>query len=565
MRSVPADLLAKLYEKMQTKGMNADPRIYLVFHRSERYIEEGGLLAPQNVLTTPPATDLGSWDMALRRDPELYKTYPSHIYRAHVDNGSAEVTRIAYDNMLNAMTNDEVEVDDLSWEDLSWTIADVVEVAIEFDGYWVRTAKDAVICFDSLANWTHVTEGEPWVFWVDSAGALKAQQGAGGSELTLAADNVTKISAIRGWKSVATGHQDQGLIIGYIRSGTLRYRNYAEQDTEPATWMWESEKIPEIDALPVSAVNLGLARTNDYRTAFIYENGDGEIHWLVTIRRWAGMGIPAESVSAQLLGINAVMSGIHYIVIGEGPYPNASTPPYSSHQHQKPGGLIKTEAVSGKLEGVKGVLLYAGEEFFVKSVENVPVVSTSTGEDLVPDVGDGVTKEFNLVWLPDTDTETLYIDGITQVRGTDYTIDGRNITFSVAPSVGLPLTADYEWTNWGTQIKMLVSVGVTEVSVGGWSVEDDLEGITVGAVSIAEVREEWKIHDDYPYQGVLLSTADFNGEGRGDIKVEYDGSTATLKGDIGQALTTSISVQFTPVNLQTPMLPAPEVEVMWNE
>ena len=564
MRSVPADLLAKLYEKMQTKGMNADPRIYLVFHRSERYIEEGGLLAPQNVLTAPPATDLGSWDMALRRDPELYKTYPSHIYRAHVDNGSAEVTRIAYDNMLNAMTNDEVEVDDLSWEDLSWTIADAVEVAIEFDGYWVRTAKDAVICFDSPANWTRVTEGEPWAFWVDSAGALKAQQGAGGSELTLAAGDVTKISAIRGWKSAVIGHNDQGLIIGYIRSGTLRYRNYAEQETSPATWMWESEKDTT-----VAAINVGLARTNDFRTVFLYENGTGEVHWLVTARNWANMAIEDEKINAAITALSAIITPVGYNVIGDGPF-DTDDPRFQETRgyYGSPNGA---ETIEAGITALPHLLLWAVETLPVH-VENILSTAQQDGEDLSP-ASEGGPLAYQTMWIPLVeDSIVVRVGGVEQERGVDYTVNEATgvITFVSDPAPAI-VSADYAWLSWGHLIQVTFADGILNPVGHQAQVTVENEALTAYTCTETSGGDPWA--DPIPagrFPGTRqwrLRTANFNhpiGGTQTDLTVSY--AANGLQGEAEQQVG-SFSLSFTPVNLIAPVisLEAPEVEDLWNE
>lgn len=290
MRPIPEDLLAKLKLRFQTQHNDADPQIHLIFQRAERFIEEGGILDPYTIATGDPPL-LRGWDLAMRRTDR--RKNPDYMYRAMIADGTVTISRTPYPAMIGALRGEPHELM-IDWEYLGTVGSNnSLEVAIEFDGFWVRVADDAEVCFDSPANWTHITAGEPYIFWTDTAGKLWAQQlGQGPHELT--PSGTTKICAIRGWKSVVTTWHDQGLIVVYTRDGTLRYRNYAEQNTDPPTWGWEHEKNTT-----KAAVNVGIARTNDYRTAILYETPTGEIHWLVTTRNWSGMAIPPHTIEAK--------------------------------------------------------------------------------------------------------------------------------------------------------------------------------------------------------------------------------------------------------------------------
>ena len=226
--------------------------------------------------------ELGPIDVSLRNDG------PGEWYENRVMYMVAIVDGTAY-----LFSNDNVGAEhvDPQWHTVS-TIGPADDVAVEFNGYWQREPN---------GRYRFYSEGEPWLFWVTSAGALNTQHGAGGAVTALAASGVTKISAIRGWKPVRQSYNDQGLIIAYIKSGTIHYRAYVEQNTTPPISVWEDERQPlDGSSNPFSAVDIGVARTNDYRTVFLYETAGGEIHWLVTHRRWAGMALPAEHLDVSI-------------------------------------------------------------------------------------------------------------------------------------------------------------------------------------------------------------------------------------------------------------------------
>src|SRR5690554_6876125 len=99
------------------------------------------------------------------------------------------------------------------------------------------------------------------------------------SSPVLLAEGVSKIAAIRGWKNTYMWNHDQGIIVAYIKSGQIYYRNYCQQPPDQPA-LWEIER--QVD-LPTPAQNIALFRTNDYRTGFICES-EGQIHWAITTR-----------------------------------------------------------------------------------------------------------------------------------------------------------------------------------------------------------------------------------------------------------------------------------------
>jgi hypothetical protein len=88
---------------------------------------------------------------------------------------------------------------------------------------------------------------------------------------------------------------DQGIIVAYIKSGQIYYRNFCQQPPDQPA-LWEIERA--ID-LPTPAQNVALFRTNDYRTGFLCES-EGQIHWAITTRNWANMATEVHSLSAGI-------------------------------------------------------------------------------------------------------------------------------------------------------------------------------------------------------------------------------------------------------------------------
>ena len=113
-------------------------------------------------------------------------------------------------------------------------------------------------------------------------------------ELTLAT-GVGRICALRGWKSSKTPTTDDGLIVAYIKSGSVYYRNRCEQANQEL--VWEDERL--VSDLPANCTDIALFRTNDYRVGFVAKDANNNIHWALTARTWAGFGID-ESIDVRL-------------------------------------------------------------------------------------------------------------------------------------------------------------------------------------------------------------------------------------------------------------------------
>lgn len=280
MRQIPQSLLDKIKDNYQTKANDADPKLEIILRRNSRYIEDGTELFPKTIRERD-----GSLDLAMRR--ENSKKAPDRMYMVWIDNDSyAKISTQPYINAVDKQNR-------WSWK---YTVGTAVDVAIEFDGYWVRTSSDAEVCFDDPAVWTHITYGEPWIFRVLTNGKLLAQQGENGENVELVIDGVTQVSAIRAWKPVPMPEQDNGLIVAYIRNNIPYYRAYAEQDN--GEMIWEEER--SIPNAPTPAQSIGVFRTNDFRTGFAIES-DNEVWAIFSERNWAGMSIEPENTDASMV------------------------------------------------------------------------------------------------------------------------------------------------------------------------------------------------------------------------------------------------------------------------
>jgi len=59
-------------------------------------------------------------------------------------------------------------------------------------------------------------------------------------------------------------------------------------------------------------------------------------------------------------------------------------------------------------------------------------------------LGDGEEVEFSLDNTPVSGSLKLYVNGVLQVEGTDFTLSGATITFTAAPGAAVPITASYD-------------------------------------------------------------------------------------------------------------------------
>ncbi len=285
MRAIPPSILERLQKNNQTKASNANPKMDILIRRARSGLTSTDLFYVETIRQEPELQDLEMLGIALERsDPEKA---PFKAWNIYIQNGICKVATRG----IPAKGKEK-------WIDVL-TIGPAVECDITFDGQWVR---------DSKRRWNLITEGPPWIFWTTSAGNLYGQHWTTGDPLLLASGVDGKIAALRGWKNVHHWSHDQGIVAAYIKDGTVYYRTYARQYPDlPA--IWESEE--DLPDAPTPAQDVGIFRTNDYRTGFVVES-EGDNYLGHSTRNWGGMAIEDHEISVGLTDYSIVVRPIEY-------------------------------------------------------------------------------------------------------------------------------------------------------------------------------------------------------------------------------------------------------------
>lgn len=270
MRHTTTSLNEKLKSNQQTPANKADPKMSIQVSRARMTVMDSDYWT---VETIREKVNLGDIGVAPRRFTPYGQ--PNRIYEIHVDNGTIGTSIREYPDTFKD-----------GWKD-QFTLGAGSSVALAFDGNWQRYRS----------AWRLVTEEKPWIFWVDSDGALWRQLWDDASTLSQLDSSITYVRAIRAWRNLYSSELDQGIVVGYIKTdGTVWYRNYSRQADGSVTWE-VARQIPSIS----NAVHLNLFLTNDYRVGFCIEKSSKEIQWIITQRNWAGMALIPENIQASLV------------------------------------------------------------------------------------------------------------------------------------------------------------------------------------------------------------------------------------------------------------------------
>jgi hypothetical protein len=265
MRNIPLSLKNKLSEKWHVQANDAQPNLRIVATQAT-----SNTLISETIHENIPS-DFG--DVAIRQ-LQGEKT-PSKVYALCIDSGTAKV----YERNLPADLDEP-------WVYL-WTLGSAKDVAIEFNGNWQLDASN---------QWYYlVTEEIPYLFWIGSDNALYVQKWNDAATKLQLDTSVSQISVCKGWRSSLMAGLDQGLIIGYLKSGKVYYRAYCVQDDGTSIW----EPSYEVTELGTGNNSVSVFRTNDFRIGFITETG-GEMKWVLSHRNYTGMSFRPETVNAQV-------------------------------------------------------------------------------------------------------------------------------------------------------------------------------------------------------------------------------------------------------------------------
>lgn len=293
MRYIPDTIKQKIQSAYQTIGANAHPQMDIIAQKVTKYLSEGNLLQARTIRT---GNILGPLDICIRR--ENVNLDPTEIIMAYIENGSAKVATLPY-----------VHTPDQQFE-YKYTVGPATDVACDFDGRWHKITDRTGIYFDTAIRWALVTFGEPYIATVN-AGVLTVRQGRG-SAITLAPDNVTKCSMLRGWKNVYLWNHDQGIVVAYIRNGHVMYRNYCQQPPDqPALWEVERQ-LTQFDTSEHPADSISMFRANDYRLGFD-TSINGLMYQSMTTRNWANMAIEDEYLTAAPASVTVDFLPIEYL------------------------------------------------------------------------------------------------------------------------------------------------------------------------------------------------------------------------------------------------------------
>ena len=195
MKRTSPQLLQRMREMMQTTGNNANPKMLITSSRAKTTITDASYWTVETIRAT---SGLGDISVAPRR----FKSYgkPNRLYEIHVKDGEVSTAIREYPDKLKQ-----------GWQPqftLGSTSSNGGSVAIAFNGYWERYRK----------LWRLITDEKPWIFWVDSTGVLWRQHWDDISTLVQLDTGVTRVRAIRAWKNVTSAENDQGIVVGYIKT-----------------------------------------------------------------------------------------------------------------------------------------------------------------------------------------------------------------------------------------------------------------------------------------------------------------------------------------------------------
>ena len=251
--------------------------------------------------------------------------------------------------------------------------------------------------------WRLITNEKPWIFWVDSTGVLWRQHWDDESTKAQMDTEVLRVRAIRAWKNVNLPDQDQGIVVGYIKTdGTVWYRNYCQQ--ADYSYVWENAK--QLTQFVETAVSLNLFITNDYRMGFVVEDSVHQVHWLITPRNWGGMALERE-----IIAVNAKAT-VDFI-------------PVKYHQ------VIEDEHLEVTVNAQVG-MLFARTDNTIVELENLPMTRVNEFEEEYQDWGFKVRvrlnfKSMNVPTFTLTDATTLSSIAIASVtvieQGYEYVLN----------------------------------------------------------------------------------------------------------------------------------------------
>lgn len=249
--------------------------------RSILYSIDAGYLAHREI-----DIDTDIQDISVRR--LATESAPSFLYAVGIDrDGVVRVRRRPY-------TEQAV----VAWENM-YQYDQGLNAAIEFNGTWYRPIGQEYF--------TLLCEEHPWVFWIDTSNNLLAQYGPNEAEAFILATGVSKVKAVRGFKSEEFAEQDQGLIVVYLKDGLAHYRNYCIQAF--GNFAWEGER--DLPQLGSDITDIHVHRLNDYRIGIISSTPIGN-KWLITERMYIAGATAPENLRGTVEDLFISVTALNY-------------------------------------------------------------------------------------------------------------------------------------------------------------------------------------------------------------------------------------------------------------
>lgn len=165
-----------------------------------------------------------------------------------------------------------------------------IAAAVEFPGEWKNR--------DNSDRYTLETEPTPFVFVVDKQGTLKSYQG-GAFETVYSLDTgVSGVAACQGFGSMTDVLQRQGLVVVYIKSGNVYYKQWLYDDALKVFRWYNSDAIYASG----NASFVSVHRLPDYRIGICISH-DAGTDWYITERTYVGQTVKPELIRCSVRSV----------------------------------------------------------------------------------------------------------------------------------------------------------------------------------------------------------------------------------------------------------------------
>ena len=277
MRALSNDIITKSAQTNQTIAADAEPYVSLRISRNRTILTDMNLTEKMKVRKLD-ANAITDGDIAVCHP--RFRGENTKIWCCYLDEGKLRV-RWVYD---------QENITEQKWTVVHAGAPDAIACAICFDSEVVENAR-------GIAEF--VTGSEyPLIFYVTPEGALiSLTLGGAIIEETLAGENVTDVSAVRG-PSSKNGSWDLGVTVFFLMGGALFYRqliNGTWYDAEQVNLGITGETIVKIDAF----------NTWDYRVGVQCLTQSGKLYQILTYTE--GIGVRGHE-HIELSGITAVVT-----------------------------------------------------------------------------------------------------------------------------------------------------------------------------------------------------------------------------------------------------------------